>query len=155
MNLGIGDFRYSDLYDFGRLNELAAAFDQFTHENDAQLFVRFEAYRLAMQDGTAHGGLKEPEESELLIAVSRQLGTFLSQLFRTDPTPINSLTSAAMFSAGAILSSRRLPAPQRTDRYSAFESFGTGPIRRSLSRSICSRPASIFPIWSSSSSCGQ
>ena len=92
MNLGIGDFRYSDLYDFGRLNELAAAFDRFVHENDAQLFVRFESYRLAMQDGIAHGGLKEPEESELLIAVSRHLGTFLAQLFRTDPTPIKMRT---------------------------------------------------------------
>ena len=29
MNLGIDDFRYADLYDYARLRDLAAAFDEF------------------------------------------------------------------------------------------------------------------------------
>jgi NADPH-dependent glutamate synthase beta subunit-like oxidoreductase/NAD(P)H-flavin reductase len=88
MNLGIGDFTYGDLYDHRRLNELASAFDRFVDQNDAELFRRFESYRVAVQSGIAHGGLAEPQEAELLISVARHLGTFLAQLFHTDPTPI-------------------------------------------------------------------
>ena len=92
MNLGIEDFKYSDLDEYGRLNDLAAAFDRFVGENDSQLFSRFESYRVAMQSAIAHGGLTEPQESELLVSVARHLGAFLAQLFRTDPTPIKSRT---------------------------------------------------------------
>jgi len=92
MNLGIEDFKYSDLDEYGRLNDLAAAFDRFVRENDSQLFSRFESYRVAMQSAIAHGGLTEPQESELLVSVARHLGAFLAQLFRTDPTPIKSRT---------------------------------------------------------------
>src|SRR2546423_13229162 len=41
-----------------------------------------------MQNGIAHGGLPEPEESALLIDVSRHLGAFLERLFETDSTPV-------------------------------------------------------------------
>ena len=92
MNLGIGDFTYGDLYDHRRLNELAAAFDRFVDQHDAELFRRFESYRVAVQSGIAHGGLAEPQEAELLISVARHLGTFLAQLFHTDPTPIKART---------------------------------------------------------------
>ena len=88
MKLGIDDFQYSDLYDFARLTALEAAFDRSVRENDAALFSRFDSYRVAVRSGIAHGGLTEPQESELLIAVARPLGVFLSQLFRTDPTPV-------------------------------------------------------------------
>ena len=92
MNLGIDDFKYSDLDDCGRLTELAAAFDRFVDHHDSPLFRRFESYRLAMRGAIAHGGLPEPEESELLISVARHLGTFLVQLFHTDPTPVKART---------------------------------------------------------------
>ncbi len=92
MNLGIDDFRYSDLYDYSRLQELAASFDRFLQQGDAQLFGRFQSYRLAMQSAIAHGGLTEPEESELLVSVASHLGAFLTQLFHTDPTPIKTRT---------------------------------------------------------------
>ena len=92
MNLGIDDFRYADLYDYARLRDLAAAFDEFVKSRDSQLFTRFDSYRAAMQSAIAHGGLTEPQQSELLIEISRHLGTFLAQLFRTDPSPIKSRT---------------------------------------------------------------
>ncbi|PYQ53078.1 MAG: pyridine nucleotide-disulfide oxidoreductase, partial [Acidobacteria bacterium] len=92
MHLGIDDFQYSDLYDFSRLTELATAFDRFVGENDAVLFGRFDSYRGAVRSGIGHGGLTEPEESELLISVARHLGAFLAQLFRTDPTPLKART---------------------------------------------------------------
>jgi NADPH-dependent glutamate synthase beta subunit-like oxidoreductase/NAD(P)H-flavin reductase len=79
MKLGIGDFTYDDLYDLRRLNELAAAFDSFL---DPDLFRRFDDYR------TAKTSLNEPDESALLIAVSRELGKFLKQLFGADDAPI-------------------------------------------------------------------
>ena len=88
MNLGIDDFRYGDLYNYGRLRDLAAAFDSFLEGRDGQLFGRFESYRIAMQSGIAHGGLTEPQESELLILTARHLGSFVARLFRTDPTPV-------------------------------------------------------------------
>ena len=88
MNLGIRDFTYADLYDYARLRELASEFDRFLRDRDASLFDRFEAYRESMQNGEAHGGLDEPKESELLIAVSRPLGDFLATLFQTDPSPL-------------------------------------------------------------------
>src|SRR4051812_49455840 len=41
-----------------------------------------------MQSGIASGGLTKPEESALLVAVSRPLGKFLEQLFQTDAAAI-------------------------------------------------------------------
>ena len=81
MNLGISDFRYADLYDYGRLRDLADAFDAFLKEHDGSLFNRFVSYR-------ADRSLSGPQESELLIEVSRPLGVFLAQLFDTDDTPV-------------------------------------------------------------------
>jgi NADPH-dependent glutamate synthase beta subunit-like oxidoreductase/NAD(P)H-flavin reductase len=87
MNLGIDDFVYSDLYDFDRLRDLAAAFDHYVDARDPALLQRFVAYR----DGAE---LKPPEESELLIATSRELGAFLAQLFPTDGGPARLHTRA-------------------------------------------------------------
>jgi NADPH-dependent glutamate synthase beta subunit-like oxidoreductase/NAD(P)H-flavin reductase len=92
MKLGIDGFTYGDLSDLGRLQGLAASFDRFVERNDGALFGRFDSYRFAMQSGIAHGGLTEPQESELLISVARHLGTFLAQLFHTDTTPIKTRT---------------------------------------------------------------
>jgi len=88
VKLGIEDFEYSHLYDSGRLQELALAFDRYLERADAALFQRFESYRIGMQSGIEFGGLTKPEESALLIAVSRPLATFLEQLFQTDATAI-------------------------------------------------------------------
>jgi NADPH-dependent glutamate synthase beta subunit-like oxidoreductase/NAD(P)H-flavin reductase len=88
VKLGIEDFEYSQLYDAGRLQELALAFDRFLERGDSALFQRFESYRIGMQSGIASGGLTKPEESALLVAVSRPLGKFLEQLFQTDATAI-------------------------------------------------------------------
>jgi NADPH-dependent glutamate synthase beta subunit-like oxidoreductase/NAD(P)H-flavin reductase len=82
--LGIESFRYSDLYDLGRLEELASLFDRFVEERDASLFRRFSEYRSVMQHAVAHGGLDTPQESELLISVARDLGAFLINLFSID-----------------------------------------------------------------------
>ena len=84
MNLGINGFTFDDLATFEKRAELALTFDRFVEEHDAELFRRFDAYRLAMQNGTEHGGLTEPDESALLIAVGRHLGHFLAQLFRVE-----------------------------------------------------------------------
>ena len=88
MKLGIEGFAYPDLYDAKRLEDLALAFDRHLSGNDRTLFQRFESYRIGMQSGIARGGLAAPEESALLIAVSRPLGSFLEQLFQTDATSI-------------------------------------------------------------------
>ncbi|MGZ7032476.1 MAG: FAD-dependent oxidoreductase, partial [Thermoanaerobaculia bacterium] len=84
VNLGINGFTYADLYDYARLGDLAAAFDRFVEQRDAELRRRFESYRVAMQSGIAAGGLTSPEESALLIALARELGVFLAQLFGTE-----------------------------------------------------------------------
>jgi NADPH-dependent glutamate synthase beta subunit-like oxidoreductase/NAD(P)H-flavin reductase len=88
VKLGIEDFEYSHLYDNRRLQELALAFDRYLDRGDAALFQRFESYRIGMQSGIASGGLTKPEESALLVTVSRPLGKFLEQLFHTDATAI-------------------------------------------------------------------
>jgi NADPH-dependent glutamate synthase beta subunit-like oxidoreductase/NAD(P)H-flavin reductase len=85
MNLGIGDFTYDDLYSFERLKALALTFDSFVEEHDPELFARFVSYRQAVQSGVAHGALDTPAESALLIAIARELGLFLAQLFRVEP----------------------------------------------------------------------
>ncbi|HEY8850223.1 MAG TPA: pyridine nucleotide-disulfide oxidoreductase, partial [Thermoanaerobaculia bacterium] len=92
MKLGVDRFTWDDLHDDQRLGDLAQVFDRIIERNDPSLFARFEAYRFAVQSGIAHGGLATPEESELLIGVSRHLATFLAQLFQTDPTPIKTRT---------------------------------------------------------------
>jgi NADPH-dependent glutamate synthase beta subunit-like oxidoreductase/NAD(P)H-flavin reductase len=74
MNLGIPGFTYEDLSSFARLNDLAVTFDTFVREHDAELFRRFEAYRRDQN-------LPAPEESALLIGVSRYLAMFLSRMF--------------------------------------------------------------------------
>jgi len=88
VKLGIEDFEYSHLYDNRRLQDLALAFDRFLERSDAGLLQRFESYRVGVQSGIAGGGLTKPEESALLIAVSRPLGTFLEQLFQTDSASV-------------------------------------------------------------------
>ncbi|HEX2834025.1 MAG TPA: FAD-dependent oxidoreductase [Thermoanaerobaculia bacterium] len=83
MNLGIDGFVYDDLRTHTGLSRLALTFDQFLEQNDAELFRRFDVYRHAVQSG-ATTARPSPEESLLLIAVARQLGDFLAQLFRID-----------------------------------------------------------------------
>ncbi|HYC63048.1 MAG TPA: FAD-dependent oxidoreductase [Thermoanaerobaculia bacterium] len=83
MNLGIGDYQYSDLYSYARLRDLALTFDRFVEEHDPELFARFDKYRRAVQSSTEHG-LGTPEESALLIAVGRELSLFLAKLFRVE-----------------------------------------------------------------------
>ncbi|MGZ8853860.1 MAG: pyridine nucleotide-disulfide oxidoreductase, partial [Thermoanaerobaculia bacterium] len=79
MHLGIEGFTWSDLTDYKRLNDLAATFDRYVEQRDAALFDRFGRYR------TGEGGtLKPPEESALLIDVSRHLGSFIAQLFSVE-----------------------------------------------------------------------
>ncbi len=84
MNLGIDGFSYDDLRQFHGLTRLALTFDQFLEQNDAEAFQRFDAYRMAVQNGTATTARPTPEQSLLLIAVARHLGDFLTQLFRID-----------------------------------------------------------------------
>ena len=82
--LGIETFRYSDLDDYEGLNRLTQAFDDALAGADKGLFDRFEGYRTAVRTGIAHGGLSLPDESALLIDVSRELGYFLTRLFQID-----------------------------------------------------------------------
>jgi NADPH-dependent glutamate synthase beta subunit-like oxidoreductase/NAD(P)H-flavin reductase len=82
--LGYESFRYSDLYDLTRLDDLARTFDRFVEGRDAALLGTYSEYRTAMQHGIAHGGLDTPQESDLLINVSRHLGAFLVRLFSID-----------------------------------------------------------------------
>ncbi|MDQ3283034.1 MAG: FAD-dependent oxidoreductase [Acidobacteriota bacterium] len=84
MNLGTDSFTWQDLSSFERLKELALAFDRFIEEEDAPLLARFDTYRHGAQSGQPNGGLSAPDESALLIAVGRHLGTFLTRLFRLD-----------------------------------------------------------------------
>jgi NADPH-dependent glutamate synthase beta subunit-like oxidoreductase/NAD(P)H-flavin reductase len=88
VKLGIEEFEYSHLYDNRRLQDLALAFDRFLERSDGALLQRFESYRVGVQSGIAGGGLTKPEESALLVAVSRPLGTFLEQLFQTDSASV-------------------------------------------------------------------
>ena len=88
MKLGIEPFVYSDLRDINRLRDLGLAFDDHVRTSDGDLFARFKSYRDAIHSGISRGGLDEPQESALLIDVSRRLGTFLAQLFGTDETPL-------------------------------------------------------------------
>jgi NADPH-dependent glutamate synthase beta subunit-like oxidoreductase/NAD(P)H-flavin reductase len=81
VKLGIESFEYRDLYDYARLQDLARAFDDFLHGNDAALLDRFASYR----GGQA---MTEPEVSALLVDVSKHLGAFLERLFDTDSTPV-------------------------------------------------------------------
>ena len=84
-----------DFRDFEKLKELALDFDRFVEAHDAALFQRFDAYRLAVQNGTPNGGLSTPDESALLIAVARELGMFLAQLFDIG-TPVEVLKQRAL-----------------------------------------------------------
>jgi NADPH-dependent glutamate synthase beta subunit-like oxidoreductase len=84
MNLGIDGFKYTDLHTFDGLKRLALAFDRFVEEHDGDLFRRFDAYRFGVQSGIERGGLGAPEESALLIALARELGLFLTQLFHVE-----------------------------------------------------------------------
>ena len=93
MKLAIEQFTWNDLHDTERLADLSGAFDRFIERHDALLFARFDAYRGAVTNGIARGGLDEPQESALLIDVSRCLGGFLAQLFGTDETPLKERAS--------------------------------------------------------------
>jgi len=83
-----------DFRDFEKLKALALDFDRFVEERDPALFLRFDTYRLAVQNGTPNGGLSTPDESALLIAVARELGMFLTRLFDID-APVDELKQRA------------------------------------------------------------
>jgi NADPH-dependent glutamate synthase beta subunit-like oxidoreductase/NAD(P)H-flavin reductase len=85
VNLGIDTFTWSDLSSYERLKELALTFDRFVEEHDAELFSKFDIYRDHVQRGVPHGGLTPPDESALLVSVGRELGHFLTRLFRIEP----------------------------------------------------------------------
>lgn len=78
MQLGIEHFTWSDLSKYERLDDLSAAFDRFVESRDADLFARFRAYR------ENPAALTPPQESALLIDVSKHLGAFLAQMFSID-----------------------------------------------------------------------
>ncbi|HSP34567.1 MAG TPA: hypothetical protein VLU46_09660, partial [Thermoanaerobaculia bacterium] len=82
MQLGIENFTWSDLSNLERLNDLSKAFDRFVETRDAELFARFRAY------GDDPAALTPPQESALLIDVSKHLGAFLAQMFGVDPDPL-------------------------------------------------------------------
>ncbi|HEY0157385.1 MAG TPA: FAD-dependent oxidoreductase [Thermoanaerobaculia bacterium] len=86
MNLGIDSYTWQDLSSYDRLKDLALTFDELVREHDAELFAKFDLYRHHVQSGAPNGGLTPPEESALLISVGRELGQFLTQLFRIQPT---------------------------------------------------------------------
>ncbi|HEY2728349.1 MAG TPA: FAD-dependent oxidoreductase [Polyangia bacterium] len=75
--LGLEGFRYGDLYEPAKLAELDARFRAELGAADAELAKKFEAYRAGEM-------LTPPQESELLIAVARPLGTFVARLFRVE-----------------------------------------------------------------------
>ena len=77
MTLGINGYDWPDLYDHDRLRMLTFEFDRFVEKRDAELFTKFDAYRYKPN-------LPGPEESALLIAVSKHLAAFVTQLFRID-----------------------------------------------------------------------
>ena len=95
LTLGIAGFRYPDLYDYDRLRDLSHEFDESLRAQSAELFEKFDRYRLAMQSGAAHGGLTPPDESALLIEVSALLGAFLTRLFAIEPETMALRTIAA------------------------------------------------------------
>ena len=74
--LGVEGFLFRDLFEVEKLEELASEFERFVGQRDAPLLARFLEYRrgtLAIR-GT-------PEESELLIGMSRHLSAFLARMF--------------------------------------------------------------------------
>jgi NADPH-dependent glutamate synthase beta subunit-like oxidoreductase/NAD(P)H-flavin reductase len=75
--LGLGGFRYADLYEPARLAELDAKFRDELKKADPGLAAKFEAYR-------AGDTLTPPQESDLLIGVARPLGSFIARLFRVE-----------------------------------------------------------------------
>ena len=76
LELGVGGFAFTDLYEPQGLARLTEAFWSRVAQADGPLFQSFEAYR-------ASGGksLAAPAESELLIRVSRHLSAFVANLF--------------------------------------------------------------------------
>ena len=115
MKLGIEPFEYRDLYDYARLEELARAFDDFLRGNDDALSARFESYR-------AQRALTEPEESALLIDVSKHVGAFLERLFNTDSSPVRLRTqrdaTVARFKKEFVTKRvARIQPPEGTERF--------------------------------------
>ena len=94
MNLGIDGFTWHDLHSFERLKELSLTFDRWLEEHDPDVFRRFDTYRTAVQSGAEQGGLGAPEESALLIAAGRVLGSFLAQMFQVE-APASALKDRA------------------------------------------------------------
>src|SRR5688500_14532291 len=93
--LGIGNLRYSDLNEYSGLDKLSSTFDEFVRAKDEALFARFDGYRVAVRGGIANGGFSLPDESALLIDVSRELGEFVTRLFQID-APVDALRARAM-----------------------------------------------------------
>jgi NADPH-dependent glutamate synthase beta subunit-like oxidoreductase/NAD(P)H-flavin reductase len=79
LTLGLPGFTFEDLYRPRGLRRLAERFDTWLTERDPELFQAFDAFRKS--GGTS---LKGPAESDLLIRVSRHVGSFVARLFNID-----------------------------------------------------------------------
>ncbi|HEX3698433.1 MAG TPA: FAD-dependent oxidoreductase [Polyangia bacterium] len=87
--MGIPGFHYADLFDPAQLAALDVRFREALAAAEAPLAAKYEAYR----SGAAPLG--GPEESELLIAVSRVLSEFVARLFRVEAPRTALLAEAA------------------------------------------------------------
>ncbi len=77
-DLGVPGFGFQDLYDIGRLPDLALAFDDYLRVSDPQAMVELERYR------RHHERMKPTEVSEVLISVAPWLSRFLGKLFHVE-----------------------------------------------------------------------
>ena len=77
--LGIDGFRYSDLWDEGRLRDLAEAFQESVKQADSTLHGRWQRYAESVRAG--HPALGPVEESELLIRMAAHLSRFVAKAF--------------------------------------------------------------------------
>src|SRR5687767_12833182 len=76
LTLGLGGFTFEDLYRPEGLRRLTERFHADLGGADPELGLAFERFRSA-----GGKGLSAPEESELLIRVSRHLAAFIGRLF--------------------------------------------------------------------------
>jgi NADPH-dependent glutamate synthase beta subunit-like oxidoreductase/NAD(P)H-flavin reductase len=86
--LGVDDFTYRDLYEPNRLAALDVSFRRTLAAADPGLARRFEAYRAGAQ-------LPRPEDSDLLLAVARELSRFVARLFGIEAERDRLLDAAA------------------------------------------------------------
>jgi NADPH-dependent glutamate synthase beta subunit-like oxidoreductase/NAD(P)H-flavin reductase len=151
--LGVAGYRYEDLYEPAKLEELHRAFERAFAEESPADFERFRAYR------ASRGAVSGRERSDVLLAVAPHVGRFVARLFGVEADvdafrdkvrasePLwrfrRDFAKACRPGAESVARWTRGPAVAEAVARAALDAVGTGPVSGALDEELAVASATV------------